>query len=176
MRAGLVLLGAGALLLGACEREQRDFGGDAAASAPNEQIALSTIAPGGAPPLVEITGRGEEYEGNAYQLSEGERLFHWFNCTGCHGNGGGGSGPPLIDSEWLYGSAIENIAASIREGRPNGMPSWRGRIPEEQIWQIAAYVRSMAGAVPDDAEPGRNDDMSGRPGENRMPPATPDAG
>ena len=32
---------------------------------------------------------------------------------------------------------IENIAATIREGRPNGMPAYRGFLPEEQIWRAA---------------------------------------
>jgi cytochrome c oxidase cbb3-type subunit 3 len=43
-----------------------------------------------------------------------------------------------MDEKWIYGDAIENIVATIREGRPNGMPSFRGRIPDDQIWQIAA--------------------------------------
>lgn len=38
----------------------------------------------------------------------------------------------------LLGDAIENIVQTINEGRPNGRPSFRGRIPEEQIWEIAA--------------------------------------
>ena len=81
-------------------------------------------------------------------MSQGKQLFTWFNCTGCHANGGGGSGPPLMDDNWIYGGSIENIVATIREGRPNGMPSFRGRIPDDQIWEIAAYVRSMGGNVP----------------------------
>ena len=30
------------------------------------------------------------------------------------------------------------------QGRPNGMPSWAGKIPNGEIWKIAAYVRSLA--------------------------------
>ena len=41
--------------------------------------------------------------------------------------GGGGIGPPLMDDRWIYGSAPENIYASIVQGRPNGMPAWGGR-------------------------------------------------
>ena len=47
------------------------------------------------------------------------------------------------------------------------MPSFRGKVPDDQIWQIAAYVRSMSGNVPKDAAPGRDDDMHPRPAENR---------
>ena len=32
-----------------------------------------------------------------------------------------------------------------RGGPPNGMPAFGGRIPDEQVWQIVAYVRSMSG-------------------------------
>ncbi len=59
-------------------------------------------------------------------------------------NGGGGMGPPLMDNIWIYGDSIENIGASIREGRPNGMPAFRGFLPDEQIWQLAAYAFALA--------------------------------
>lgn len=98
------------------------------------------------------------------------------NCNGCHFNGGGGIGPALMDDEWIYGSRIENIVQTIKEGRPNGMPSFRGKIPDDQIWQIAAYVRSMAGLVRKDAAPSRKDDISARPAENRTPPTPPAGG
>jgi cytochrome c oxidase cbb3-type subunit 3 len=89
------------------------------------------------------------------------------NCSGCHSNGGGGMGPALIDDQWIYGSSIENIVATIREGRPNGMPSFRGKITDDQIWQIAAYVVSMGGKVPSAAATSRDDSMSNLPGESR---------
>jgi cytochrome c oxidase cbb3-type subunit 3 len=45
---------------------------------------------------------------------------------------------------WIYGGRLTQIQQSIVEGRPNGMPAWGGKIPDQQIWQIAAYVRSMS--------------------------------
>ena len=117
--------------------------------------------------------QNNNYEENAYALGEGKRLFSQFNCVGCHGNGGGGMGPPLLDAQWLYGYEQEQVFATIVEGRPNGMPSWGGKIPEYQIWQLAAYVRSMSGLVRKDAAPGRNDDMKSNPPENSKDPETP---
>jgi cytochrome c oxidase cbb3-type subunit 3 len=67
------------------------------------------------------------------------------NCSGCHSHGGGGIGPPLTDDDWIYGSDPQNIFATITEGRPNGMPSFRGRIPSQQIWELTAYVRALGG-------------------------------
>ena len=53
-------------------------------------------------------------------------------------------GPSLMDDEWIYGGRLEQIHQTLVEGRPNGMPAWNGKIPDEQLWQLAAYVRSMS--------------------------------
>jgi len=45
-----------------------------------------------------------------------------------------------MDDEWIYGFEPVNIFATIVEGRPNGMPSFRNRIPDYQVWQLVAYV------------------------------------
>jgi cytochrome c oxidase cbb3-type subunit 3 len=172
-RLAVVLIPCAALLLSACQREERSFRPDNVANESNEKISLVSIAPGPTGPLEARSSKGKEYEGNAFHLSQGKRMFAWFNCTGCHANGGGGSGPPLMDDKWIYGGEIENIVATIREGRPNGMPSFRGKIPDDQIWELAAYVRSMSGNVPQDAAPARNDDMHPGPAENRRSPSPP---
>ena len=78
-------------------------------------------------------------------------------------------GPALMDDEWIYGSSIDAIAATITEGRPNGMPSFRNRATQEEIWQLAAYVRSLAGQVSSDAAPGRDEGLRGHEPENRLP-------
>jgi cytochrome c oxidase cbb3-type subunit 3 len=69
----------------------------------------------------------------------------------------------LIDDQWIYGGEIENIYATIVQGRPNGMPSFRNKIPEQQVWQIAAYVRAMKGQFRKDVASGRPDSMFARP-------------
>ena len=56
-----------------------------------------------------------------------------------------------MDSRWIYGSEPENIFATIMQGRPNGMPAFGGRIPDDQLWQLVAYVRSLSGQTPQDA-------------------------
>ena len=102
------------------------------------------------------------YEGNAYAISEGQRLFSWYNCSGCHANGGGGIGPPLIKKDqrdWIYGGEPSNIFDTIVKGRPNGMPTWGGKIPEYQVWQIVTYVRSLNNLEPKAATPARTDSL-----------------
>ena len=40
------------------------------------------------------------------------------------------------------------------------MPAYRGRINEDQLWQLSAYVLSLSGRVPLDVAPGRPDGIS----------------
>jgi cytochrome c oxidase cbb3-type subunit III len=160
---GNVLLSA--LLLGACKREQRPFRVDPPLAERINAKSLVSLAPGGkAPP----PAAKNAYDENAYALSEGKRLYSQFNCVGCHAHGGGGMGPPLMDAKWIYGAEPEQVFATIIEGRPNGMPSFRGRLADFQVWQLCAYLRSMSGLVPRSAAPNRDDDMQGKPPENSV--------
>lgn len=173
MRAslGVAILLAG--LVAGCEREDRPLRSDPVLSENHERIALSSNSPGPGGPVEYKSGTREQYEKVAFHVSQGKKLFTWYNCSGCHANGGGGSGPALMDDVWIYGSDIENIASSIREGRPNGMPTFRGKIPEDQIWQIAAYVRSLGGFVASDVASSRHDQVRAHEGESRRPSPPP---
>ena len=114
------------------------------------------------------------YQDNAWGISEGKRLYSAYNCSGCHGlNGGGAIGPPLMDDLWIYGSHPDQIYASISQGRPDGMPSFCGHIPTQQIWQLVAYVEAMSGQVKSTTAPSRNDDLSAAKSESRRPPQVP---
>jgi cytochrome c oxidase cbb3-type subunit 3 len=106
-------------------------------------VVISGLYPGGttAPPE---DPRGFIYDGNPTYIAQGKQYYTWYNCSGCHFNGGGGIGPSFMDKTWRYGGRIDQIYNSIAEGRPNGMPTWRAKIPDAQIWEIAAYVRSLS--------------------------------
>jgi len=141
----------GLAVLVACEREDRPF---------------SRISP-----AREDTPRGSDGRpratharhtgNNAFSVSEGQRLFEQFNCSGCHGGAGGGHiGPALTDAEWRYGASMEEVHRSIAEGRPQGMPAFKGLVQDDQIWQLSAYVLSLSGRLPQDVAPGRADGMS----------------
>jgi len=169
----LAMVGVAAILiLVACEREERTFRLDPPLSDELERAALSPEGHGGAPPPA-ASLNGNRYETSAYQLSQGKRLYAWFNCKGCHANGGGGSGPALIDGRWKYGGDLLDIVVSIRDGRQNGMPAFGDKLTPEQIWQIAAYVRALSQNFPQPAAPGRDDTMHARPAENRTPAMIP---
>ncbi len=129
------------LALAACGRETRDY----RSTAMNE------------------SARAAAFEGNAWHVAQGQRLFAWMNCSGCHSHGGGGMGPPLRDEEWRYGGTMEDIVATILNGRPGGMPSFRGRITEDQAWQLAAFVRTLSAQTRHDIRPARADEPANVP-------------
>lgn len=108
------------------------------------------------------------YKGNAWSMSEGFRLYNQMNCVGCHMNGGGGMAPSIMDGRWIYGNEPAAVYETIIEGRPNGMPSYKGRLDDQQTWQLVAYVRSLSGLAPMDAAPGRSDHLFVKPPNNRM--------
>src|SRR4051794_36395855 len=100
-----------ALTLAACHRETREFRGKPLPeTAP--AVSVSELYPGPASPPPPDP-RSAQYEGNAYAISQGGQLYKQFNCNGCHFNGGGGIGPALMDDQWRYGGAMEQIYASI---------------------------------------------------------------
>ena len=146
-----------ALALAACTREERR-NSQPPESAPADESPDTIFPGGGSPPPLDP--RAALYDNNAPAIAEGQALYNQLNCVGCHSHGGGGMGPALMDDEWRYGGRIDQIVTSITEGRPNGMPSWRGKLTPDQIWKIAAYVRSMSGQPSKDAVASRADAMS----------------
>jgi cytochrome c oxidase cbb3-type subunit III len=151
------LIGVLAVLAG-CAREERAFTTAPEASTPPTETAMSSLV-GGHTDLAFRAQQQRVYESNAYQLSQGQTLYSAFNCVGCHAHGGGDVGPALMDDKWIYGGEIDQIYLSIAQGRPNGMPAFAGRIPPQQMWQIAAFVRSLGGHGPKAARPGRTDHL-----------------
>jgi cytochrome c oxidase cbb3-type subunit 3 len=128
--------------LSGCERGVASTGSTPASEVGPMHVAVSALFPGGgSPPPPDPTGL--EYEGNADAINEGHRLFDWYNCAGCHFHGAGGIGPAFLSPATTYGDRIDQLYASIYQGRPNGMPSWAGKIPAGEIWKIAAYVKSL---------------------------------
>jgi DMSO reductase family type II enzyme heme b subunit len=116
------------------------------------------------PPAMDI-GRAPRATDEA--LAEGRRVYDQIECWQCHGQAGradGTSAPTLEDDagypirpadltmNWLFsgGGTVEDIFTRLLtglEGTP--MPSQAeliesGIITEEQLWQVALYVRSLS--------------------------------
>ena len=158
-RVSFALLAVASLALSACDREERHSRSKPIGETVPAGESPDTIWPGGTAPQT-LDPRAKLYDNNAPAISEGQQLFSQMNCVGCHSHGGGGMGPPLMDDEWRYGGRIDQIATSIAEGRPNGMPSWRSKLTDDQIWKLAAYVRTLSGQPSKDAVSSRAEAMS----------------
>jgi cytochrome c oxidase cbb3-type subunit 3 len=153
------------LALTACPREERSLRPIPASVARPEPVRLVTLQPGRPLPADQASG---PYDGNSWAINEGQQLYEQFNCVGCHFHGGGGIGPPLMDELWIYGGSTRNIHDTIVQGRPNGMPSYGGHLPDDQIWKIAAYVRALSGQTGKPAAPTRTDELFPHPSEQVM--------
>jgi cytochrome c oxidase cbb3-type subunit 3 len=152
-----VLIAALTFAIVACKSEKREFQEIPEGGSPKLAVKESELEPGG---VIHAESTKVSYEGNAFALAEGKRLFSQMNCVGCHFHGGGGIGPPLMDDEWIYGSDPAQIFNTIVEGRPNGMPSFKGKLANQQVWQIVAYVRSMNGLGGTTVSSARDDHMN----------------
>src|ERR1044072_6033836 len=123
-----------AMAVASCEREQRALVVQPPSAQQSGAQQMSDLVPG--PQHRKLPAVPKPHENNAWAMSEGRQLYQSYNCIGCHAHGGGGMGPALMDEKWVYGSEPQQVYASIIEGRPNGMPSFRGKIPNYQVWQI----------------------------------------
>lgn len=111
-----------------------------AGAAPAIRTAVGPV-PGSA---VQPQTVSDPFNGNSVAIAEGRKLFLWYNCAGCHGgHAGGGMGPSLRDPDWLYGASDAQVFDSIAQGRAHGMPAWGTKVPEQQIWKLVVYIKSL---------------------------------
>ncbi len=156
--AGLVALAAS---LPACNQRAAALGPDRAAErAPgtgsNYQQGTLVLNRAGVDPGIHpavIWGeRRNPFANDPASAVEGRALFVGYNCSGCHGGrAGGGMGPSLRDEYWIYGNSDTQLLSTIAEGRSAGMPAWGARIPEQQIWKLITYIRTLG--TPQEPDP-----------------------
>ncbi len=97
-------------------------------------------------------------------VEEGSKLFRELGCSGCHAGSSVVRAPPL---EGLFGKPVplnsgEVVTADegyIRDsilfpakqivgGYTNDMPSFQGRLSEEQLFQLLSYIKSLGSQNP----------------------------
>jgi cytochrome c oxidase subunit 2 len=124
-----------------------------------------------------MTGRIVVLEGAAFEqwlarqdvtgtlAAEGARLFRELGCSGCHGAGSAVRAPPL---EGLYGNPVplqdgtfavadeaylrDSILlprSQVVAGYEPVMPSFAGRVGEDELIRLVAYIKSLADQGPD---------------------------
>ncbi len=83
------------------------------------------------------------YEGQPEAVAAGRKLYGR-HCAQCHGPDGRG----LEHAADLRSATIQNAPPgflfwALRNGRiRQGMPSW-SRLPDQQIWQIVTYLKTL---------------------------------
>lgn len=83
--------------------------------------------------------------GKPEAIQQGRTLWIQWGCSGCHGvMGGGGMAVPVLDDAWKFGSDDETLFKLIK-GQIDAatMPKIFGAMPDEEVWKILAYVRSL---------------------------------
>lgn len=124
---------------------------------------VDVMEPGDYQKWLVTTGQGET------MAAAGERLFNQVGCSGCHGVSSKIHAPRL---EGLYGHPVpldggqvvtaddkyirDSIllpASQITAGYQNLMPSFAGRLSEEEVMELIAYIKTMAEKEPSDYNP-----------------------
>lgn len=84
------------------------------------------------------------FTGDVQAARQGRQHFIKMNCYSCHGGlAGGAMGPSLRDTTWLYGGTEAAIIATLQQGRPAGMPSYSKLMSEQEMRQVATYIKSL---------------------------------
>ncbi len=104
------------------------------------------------------------YLGKADAIARGKDLFVSKACSGCHGaGGGGGMGPPVINSTWIYGDDDTTLFNLIKlgsvglrakgytragtEGVVGDMPGFGNNLSDDEILEILAFIHSKASSA-----------------------------
>src|SRR5436190_23854185 len=83
--------------------------------------------------------------GNPAAIQAGTRLFDGF-CADCHGGNGVGNnkGPALNTGTFKHGGDDAGLFRTIKNGIPGTEMDANANVPDQQIWQLVAYIRSLA--------------------------------
>lgn len=88
-------------------------------------------------------GRVNPFAAKPDAVAAGANLFSE-NCAKCHGENAEGKGKrPPLKSERIKHATDGELAWLLKNGNSfKGMPIWGG-LPEQERWQIIAYIRSL---------------------------------
>ena len=108
-------------------------------------VALMTLALGFAGERIAIAQAKNPFEGDALAIRNGGAMFR-SRCAGCHGPDARGSLGPDLTAFWAAGGTDDRMFDIIRRGVPGTEMTGADplRVLDKDIWQIAAYVRTLA--------------------------------
>ena len=131
------------------------WGGDSAAI----KTTLNEGRQGVMPPMAAAVGSAEDVRNlaqyvlslsgsphDSIQASLGKSKFG--ACAACHGMDGKGNtamgAPNLTDAVWLHGWGADAIIKIVNEGKHNVMPAQKGKLSDDQIHVLTAYVWGLS--------------------------------
>ncbi len=92
-------------------------------------------------------------------VDQGQELYQ-ANCARCHGGTGKGDGqdaaggpkPPtnLTDQAFMAEKSADDFFQVTKNGLPPAMPAFGAQLSEDEIWALAAYLRSLTFTAPDE--------------------------
>ena len=95
-------------------------------------------------------GQKNPLEGDTAAIQAGMGLFR-ARCADCHGMDARGVRGPDITQVWASGRTDDGLFTTLRNGVPSTeMPRSAPRTPDDEIWQILAYLRTLAAPAPTD--------------------------
>lgn len=105
------------------------------------------------PARPQVEDRENPFSGNADAVEEGKKTFAG-SCGGCHGTTGeGGRGPALRDGKLIRRSNDFQVFTTIKRGvAGTDMPGTN--LPDDQVWQLVAFVRALSSPAADIMVPG----------------------
>jgi putative heme-binding domain-containing protein len=110
-------------------------------------VATRAQGPAGQTPVVTVEKAPAEknpYEGNKEAIQAGMGQFR-VRCADCHGMDATGVRGPDITQVWASGRSDGGLFLTLRNGVPNTeMPSVGVRTTDHEVWQILAYLRTLA--------------------------------
>jgi putative heme-binding domain-containing protein len=119
------------------------------------RILLGLTVAAGLPLLAQHQKEGEKskFIGDLQAIEAGRVLFA-NGCAACHGTDAkGGRGPNLRERVFWHPVDDETLYKAIQKGIPGGgMPA--SNLPEDQTWQVVAYVRSLTAPAIENKIPG----------------------
>jgi len=134
--------------------EEWIWGGDFASIRTSIEQGRAAQMPAWGPVLGEegvlaVTHRVLKFAGKDHDASlaaSGEAQYNSI-CVACHGADGKGNtllgAPDLTNDIWLYGSSIEEIGFTLRNGRAGNMPAHAPLIGAEKAAIVAGYVHGL---------------------------------
>jgi cytochrome c6 len=92
-----------------------------------------------------LCAAGSASVSRAQDAASGEKTFK-AKCTACHG--ADGKGKEALKTQDLASAAVQNMSdaelTSITANGKGKMPAYKGKLTDDQIKDLVAYIRSLA--------------------------------